>query len=302
MLSLIRPSHHVVNRARHYSTKTVPLSFTKFDTYKTHKKPAGVEEKKEPLVICHGLFGSKQNWKSLAKSLSIKSQCEVYTIDARNHGESPHVEEHTYDTIAQDVYQFIQDQGLNKPMLMGHSMGAKAMMTLALRRPEIASKLIVIDMAPIPIKLSGEYQHHVEAMREINRLQLKKQKEADKVLQQYEPDLVVRQFLMTNLKKNLNKDGVYEFRIPYDTLGRSIDQLGDFFQSQPPLETYQGSTLFITGGLSPYRREFLEYPDLIKAQFPNSRIVNIEGAGHWVQAEKPEEFISISTEFINKSN
>lgn len=155
------------------------------------------------------------------------------------------------------------------------------MMTLALRRPEIASKLIVIDMAPIPIKLSGEYQHHVEAMREINRLQLKKQKEADKVLQQYEPDLVVRQFLMTNLKKNLNKDGVYEFRIPYDTLGRSIDQLGDFFQSQPPLETYQGSTLFITGGLSPYRREFLEHPDLIKAQFPNSRIVNIEGAGHW---------------------
>ncbi|CAO3621598.1 unnamed protein product [Mucor hiemalis] len=280
MLSFHCP--HVIKRACY---STVPLSFTKFDTYKSHNKPAGVVEKKEPLVICHGLFGSKQNWKLLAKTLSIKTQCKVYTLDARNHGESPHVEEHTYDSMADDVLQFLGEQGIKKPILMGHSMGAKVMMTLALRRPEIASKLIAIDMAPIQIKLSGEYNKHVEAMREINRLKLKKQKDADKILEGYETDLVVRQFLLTNLKKNLSKDGIYEFRIPYDILGRSIDGLGDFFQLQPTVK-YQGSTLFITGSLSPYRREFIEQPDLIKAQFPHSRIVNIEGAGHWGRYNK----------------
>lgn len=105
------------------ASATVPLSFVKYDTYKTFPhKPQGVQEKKQPLIICHGLFGSKQNWRSLAKSISVRCQCEVYTIDARNHGESPHVDAHSYELMANDVLHFIQDQGIENPMLLGHSM------------------------------------------------------------------------------------------------------------------------------------------------------------------------------------
>jgi pimeloyl-ACP methyl ester carboxylesterase len=138
-------------------------------------------------------------------------------------------------------------------------------------------------MAPVPIQLSNDYTMaavHVDAMREINSLKLKKQKEADEILKTYEPDLLVRQFLLTNLKKNLKNDGIYEFRIPFDILGESIDKMGEFFQSEP-IKTFAGPTLFITGDKSPYRKQFIEQPALIKAQFPNSRIENIQDAGHW---------------------
>lgn len=156
------------------------------------------------------------------------------------------------------------------------------MMDVALNQPQLPSKLIVIDMPPIAFKLSKEYSVHAQAMKEINELQLKKQKEADEVLQKYEPDLIVRQFLLTNLKKNLKKDGIYEFRVAYDTLGRSIGHMGDFFQSEPN-KVYQGPTLFITGSLSPYQKYFINPhdADLIKAQFPNSSLETIDGAGHW---------------------
>ncbi|KAI7881504.1 Alpha/Beta hydrolase protein [Mucor mucedo] len=267
--------------------KAVPLSFTKFGN-----------QTKAPLIICHGLFGSKQNWKSLAKNINEQTQSPVYTVDARNHGNSPHVEPHTYGLMAQDILKLIKDEGLENPMLMGHSMGGKVMMDVALNQPELPSKLIVIDMPPIPIKLSTEYNTHAEAMKEINALQLKKQKEADEVLQKYEPDLIVRQFLLTNLKKNLKKDGIYEFRVAYDTLGRSIGHMGDFFQSEPN-KVYHGPTLFITGDVSPYRKYFIQHADMIKAQFPNSRLENIKGAGHWVQTEQPKAFLSSVINFIN---
>jgi hypothetical protein len=115
-------------------------------------------------------------------------------------------------------------------------------------------------------------------MREINQMQLTKQKEADSVLQKYVPDILIRQFLLTNLKKNLNKNGIYEFRIPFEILGRSIENMGDFIKSD---KVYTGPTLFITGDKSEYKREFIQQPALIKKQFPNSTIENIKEAGHW---------------------
>ncbi|KAL0136769.1 Alpha/Beta hydrolase protein, partial [Mucor lusitanicus] len=262
-----------------YASKTVPLSFTKYDIPSKNK----LISRKQPLIICHGLFGSKQNWRSLAKSISLQCNCEVYTIDARNHGESPHNEHHTYDLMGSDLLQFIQDHNIENPMLMGHSMGGKVMMNVSLRQPQLPSKLIVIDMAPIKLQLTREYSDHIEAMREIQAKQLTKQKEADEILQKFEPDLIVRQFLLTNLKKSRDT-GVYQFRIPYDILGRALSQMGGFsFETQPLPESrqYQGPTLFITGGKSPFRKQFVDHPELIKAQFPNSVIENIEDAGHW---------------------
>ncbi|KAI8076503.1 Alpha/Beta hydrolase protein [Gilbertella persicaria] len=270
---------------RFYST--VPLSFTKYNAPK--------DMGKHPLVICHGLFGSKQNWRSLAKHLCQSCQRDVYTLDARNHGQSPHVHEHNYHAMSQDVIQFVKQQGIHHPILMGHSMGGKVMMHVALDQPELPSKIVIVDIAPVHLPLTREYHDHIRIMRDIQSRRLTKQKEADKILQTVEPDLVVRQFLLTNLKKN-KEDGVYQFRNPLSILENALSRLGEFRQTG----TYEGPTLFITGDKSPFRKPFIRQPELAKRYFPNAEIVNVKGAGHWVQAEKPQEFLSIATEFINK--
>ncbi|CEP13627.1 hypothetical protein [Parasitella parasitica] len=268
------------------SSKSVPLSFTKYDILTQEK----LISRKRPLIICHGLFGSKQNWRSLAKSISLQCNCE----DARNHGESPHDEHHTYDLMGNDLMRFIKDHNIQNPMLMGHSMGGKVMMNISLRYPELPSKLIVIDMAPIKLQLTREYSDHIEAMRDIQSRKLTKQRDADEILQKSEPDLVVRQFLLTNLKKS-KSTGIYQFRIPFDILGRALSQLGGFsFETEPlPVSRqYRGPTLFITGGKSPFRKQFIDHPDLIKTQFPDAIIDNIEEAGHW--GKKQEKFKGIN--------
>ncbi|KAI8882811.1 alpha/beta-hydrolase [Backusella circina FSU 941] len=273
---------------RFYST-TVRLSFDKYENTSSSKN--------RPLVICHGLFGSKQNWRGLGKAFSIQSSRDVYTIDARNHGNSPHNEIHDYDSMANDLIAFIKEHNLDDPILMGHSMGGKVIMTTVLKQPQLASKLVVIDMPPAKVQLTREYADWVTAMRDINDRKLTTQKEAYSLLEKVEKDLVVRQFLLTNLKKR-KEDGYYQFRIPYDILGRSLHHMGDF--RNEPDEVYNGSTLFITGGLSPFRVDFLRNPEIIKQRFPNSVIENIDGAGHWVQTEKPEEFFNLALNFINK--
>lgn len=197
-------------------------------------------------------------------------------------------------------------------------------MTTALKQPQLASKLVVIDMPPAKVKLTREYANWVNAMSDINDRKLTTQKEAYALLEEVEKDLVVRQFLLTNLKKR-KQDGYYQFRIPYDILGRSLHHMGDF--RNEPNDVYDGSTLFITGGLSPFRIDFLRNPNIIKQRFPNSVIENIDGAGHWgklllfilylcfvlpklmyylfsllVQTEKPEEFFNLAINFINNTN
>ncbi|KAI9469798.1 MAG: Alpha/Beta hydrolase protein [Benjaminiella poitrasii] len=288
----LRVLHKVDNRF--YSSVNVPLSFTKYDINKTKTV---ITKRNPPLIIHHGLFGSKQNWKSLAKNLSANCNCEVYVVDARNHGDSPHNEIHTYNAMAKDLIQFIGDHKIKHPILMGHSMGGKVVMNVALHQPGLLSKLIVVDIAPVYHKLSREYDHHIEAMREIQARQLTKQKEADKILQKFEPDLIVRQFLLTNLKKD-RATGVYQFRIPFDILGRSLNHMGEFSNNQ---QQYTGPTLFITGGASPFRKPFVNQSEIIKQQFPNSHIMTIEGAGHWVHTEKPQEFLGFVTVFINSA-
>ncbi|KAF7728552.1 hypothetical protein EC973_005956 [Apophysomyces ossiformis] len=178
--------------------------------------------------------------------------------------------------MANDLAEFVKEQQLQRPVFLGHSMGGKTVMTLALRQPTIPSKLIVVDIAPLHMPLSREFQMYVEGMRAIDAVSPTKQKVADEILQTYEPDLIVRQFLLTNLKRH--KDGIYRFRVPYDTLGDSLGRLGEFLTE--PLH-YEGPTLFITGGRSPYRKPFLKHPNLVQKQFPRSHIENIEDVGHW---------------------
>ncbi|CAO3600424.1 unnamed protein product [Absidia cylindrospora] len=214
-------------------------------------------------------------------------------FDLRNHGDSPHSLPHTYEALAEDVNQWITEQGIEKPILLGHSMGGKTVMTLALTKNDLVSKLIVVDIAPVHMTLLSEFPRYIQGMKLVESKQLKRQTDVDQLMMDYEPELHVRQFLLTNLKKSLD-NGVYRFQVPVETLGNSLGNLAQFIQNH----RYTGPTLFITGGASPYRKPFLAHPELIDQQFPNNRITVMPGCGHWLHAENPDLFLSLVTDFI----
>ncbi|KAI8642703.1 Alpha/Beta hydrolase protein [Parasitella parasitica] len=270
---------------RSYSSKAVNISFDKFSL-----KPS----QESPVLICHGLFGSKQNWSSLAKAMSNRLTRDVYTIDLRNHGDSPHTAEHTYNAMTEDLKTFIDKHNIKQPILLGHSMGGKAVMNTALQYPDLVSKLIVVDMPPLAMKLARSFSNYVTAMKAIETANPSKQSEADKILSQYESNVGVRMFLLTNLKRM--PDGALRFRIPYDILGNSLDNIGGF--QIPENAFYKGETLFIAGGESPYLPPFHEKEKQIKHLFPNSRLEVVAGAGHWVHAEKPDAVLNLITSFV----
>lgn len=196
-------------------------------------------------------------------------------------------------------------------------------MTAALNYPDTISKLIVVDIAPFAMPLSNDFAAYVDAMRQIDQASVTKQSQADAMLASVEPELGVRQFLLTNLKKQPDT-GIYRFRIPYEILGRALGNMGDFMQLNGE-KVYTGPTLFIAGGKSGYSKPFKERPDQVKAMFPNSKIDVIEGAGHWgtvvnlslylfsachclyvytnvVHAEKPEPFMNSLERFVGKTD
>ncbi|KAG2183493.1 hypothetical protein INT43_006499 [Umbelopsis isabellina] len=273
--------------------EVVDLDYTKFS-------PDNAKSSKPPLVICHGLFGSKQNWKSLARAFTKRLNTDVYTLDMRNHGDSPHNKVHTYNAMGDDLAAFLKKQGIDDSILMGHSMGGKAVMNMCLRDLNPVSKLIVVDMAPAVLPLSSDFGSYVKAMDEIQKANLTKRSDADKILAQTEPDIGIRQFLLTNLKKD-EQTGLYKFRVPYDILGKSLGKMSDFMEEET--QPFEKPTLFIAGGNSGYIKPEKNGP-AIKRQFPHSSIKVIKGAGHWVptptpvHAEKPEEFVNVVTEFV----
>ncbi|KAG0286394.1 hypothetical protein BGZ98_005116, partial [Dissophora globulifera] len=193
--------------------------------------------------------------------------------------------------MANDVIQFLEDQHLEKPIVIGHSMGGKVAMNMALLHAPL-DRVIVVDMAPVKVKLSSDFARYVVNMKEIQLANVKKQSDADAIMQKAVPELGVRQFLLTNLKRNASGDG-YSFRIPLETLGGSLEKLGqfDFVAGQ---DRYEGKALFIKGNRSGYVKDKEE--KLIKEFFPHARIEGLD-TGHWVHAQKPEEFLQLVTDF-----
>ncbi|KAI9475523.1 MAG: Alpha/Beta hydrolase protein [Benjaminiella poitrasii] len=248
-----------------------------------------------PIVICHGLFGSKQNWSSLAKAISSRLNRDVYTVDLRNHGDSFHSPTHNYKVMSEDVIRFIDRHQLNQPVLLGHSMGGKAVMATALTYPTRIGKVISVDMPPVALRLSRDFSRYVEAMRAIEEARPRRQAEADRILSQYEKDVGIRMFLLTNLKR---QDEVMRFRIPYEILGKALSEVSGFDVAKGA--AFEGPTLFVAGGNSPYLKPFDERGKEIKAMFPNSSLEVVKDAGHWVHAEKPDQVLNLLTSFIKQ--
>lgn len=246
----------------------------------------GDDATKDTLLILHGLYGSAANFRGLAKIYA--QNFNVYCLDLRNHGNSPHSNDMSYPAMAADVVEFMDDQGLSTAHILGHSMGGKTAMQIALHYPDRIDKLVVGDIAPVL------YPHHHEkifdGLKNIPLDQIGSRGEADKILAQYEDKAGVRMFLLTNLVRG--DDGAFQWRINLDVLIREYDHIA----AAPDGISYHGETLFIRGALSDYVAD--EYVPEIMELFPNARIETIDDCGHWLHSEKPKEFSDIMLKFL----
>ncbi|MBO0930490.1 alpha/beta fold hydrolase [Fibrella aquatilis] len=246
----------------------------------------------QPLIILHGLFGSSDNWLTISKSIAALGY-RVIMVDQRNHGQSPRSDDHSYPAMAADLHELILNLGLQQPVLVGHSMGGKTVMQYAMTYPTTFSKLVVVDIAPkfYPV-------HHADILRGLSAIDLsglKTRNEADDVLKDYEPIPTVRQFLLKNLYRDTNADGsvAFNWRLNLPVITREIHGIGDELTDMQPVPQ---PTLFIRGERSPYILDS-DWPGILRL-FPHAKLVTIAEAGHWVQAEKPAEFVAALGEFL----
>ncbi|MCU0470462.1 MAG: alpha/beta fold hydrolase [Arcicella sp.] len=246
-------------------------------------------ESGSPIVILHGIFGSSDNWLSIGKIFAQTHQ--VYMLDQRNHGQSPRDEAFNYEVMASDLKEFIDDHKLINPILIGHSMGGKTVMQFAMNYPESFSKMVVVDIAPkyYPV-------HHsmiLQGLASINLKNLSSRTEANELMKRFEESEGVRQFLLKNLWRNPEKNNEFDWRINVPVITKNIDVVGHELTNEKAINH---PVLFIRGSESHYIQP--EDERKIWELFPNYEIITIEGAGHWVQADKPQEFIESVQRFL----
>lgn len=238
-----------------------------------------------PLVLSHGLFGSGRNWGGIARRLADRRQ--VHLLDARNHGSSPWVATMTYPEMAGDLAHYIEAAGLAPVDVIGHSMGGKTSMVLALTRPELVRRLIMVDIAPVEYRHGAQepYAVYIAAMRALDLKRIQRRAEADAALADVIKDDSMRAFIVQNLESG--SDG-YRWRINLDAIGSNLEALTGF----PATDAhYNGPAITIAGELSNYVRPRDEAT--IRLLFPSARIVVIEGAGHWPHADQPDRLMGV---------
>lgn len=260
-----------------------------------------------PLIIIHGLYGSSDNWINIGRELS--EYFEVFLLDQRNHGQSPHNAEHSYAAMKSDLLEFMDTQQIERAILLGHSMGGKTAMLFALQHPERVSRLVVADIAPkkytLPKQESPKNFSHLtifKAMREVDFETAHSRSEIEKQLARHIWSKRVRKFLLKNIRRNktkcLGEAHCFGWQINVEALYNNLDEiLGGVDASE-----YKGKAvenfpaLFLKGEHSGY----LSPDDLpqIKKMFAFATLETIPQAGHWLHAEQPEKFIKSVQEFI----
>lgn len=231
-----------------------------------------------PLVILPGLFGSSDNWQSFALRMA-ENNVEVYTVDLRNHGRSPHHPEHNYKAMAEDVMQFIKNE-IKKPIaLLGHSMGGKTAMRSALNFPEWIDKLTVLDIAPSAYPVL--HAEIIAALKSIDLNALTSRNEANNLLSEKIKQEDTRQFLLKGLYRT--DDNRFGWRFNLDVLEKEMEEIGEAIDSERP---FTNPALFIRGEKSNYVRE--EHFPQIKKLFPQSEILTAPAAGHWIHADNAQ--------------
>ena len=242
-----------------------------------------------PIIILHGLFGSKRNWGAIAKVLSQSRR--VFCLDLRNHGESPWSDRMDYGAMADDVAAFIDGHAGGHADVIGHSMGGKAAMILALYHPDKVRYLTVVDIAPAPSP--GTFIHYIKALKAMDLSRVSSRKEADAQLASTEANPGIRAFLLQNLESD---DGGFTWRVNLDVLAARMADLLGF--PDPGARTFGNPTLFIAGGASTYVTP--GHHDAINGLFPIADIEIMPGVGHWAHAEAPDLFLSLVQAFLQQ--
>jgi len=244
----------------------------------------------EHIILIHGLFGSLENLNMVAKTLS-KKYC-VTSIDVRNHGNSFHQQGCSYHELAQDVINLLDHLTIQKCHLLGHSMGGKIAMQIALNNPQRLDKLVIADIAPVAYPA-----HHlriIEGLMSIDLKRVQKRKDADVQLAKYVDNMGVRQFLLRNITSN--QQGEFYFKCNLDNIEQGYPQVMQSVQTQGE-QSFNGETLFIKGGMSDYILP--EHKTSINMLFPYAKAKIIQGAGHWLHAEKTVAFNKIVMDFLS---
>ena len=244
----------------------------------------------QSVLLLHGLFGSARNLTRLASAL--EPDFRVFRVDLRNHGESFHFDTMSLREMADDVRRLLDFLGIERAALVGHSLGGKVAMQFALSWPQRVTRLVVADIAPVAYK-----PHHnatLAALCGIDLRALKSRAEADAALAAVEGELAVRQFLLKNLTRD--SGGAWRWKLNL----AAIDEAYDDLRQAPTGEPYQGAMLFIKGELSAYIQD--KHRSVMHRLFPLGELAVIDGAGHWLHAEKPEAFNSLVSEFLLRSS
>lgn len=235
-----------------------------------------------PLIILHGLFGSGRNWGTIARGLADARQ--VHALDLRNHGASPWDPAMSYELMVEDVAEYIERRGLAPADVLGHSMGGKTAMLMALTRPELVERLIVVDIAPVSY-VRDHFRDYLEAMQGIDLDHLRRRADIDAALAPAIPDESLRSFLMQNL---VSQDGRFHWRINLAGIAPNLPRIIAFPEIRA---AFDGPTTFLAGERSNYIRP-RDQAD-IERLFPHSRLIEIGESGHWPHAERPEKFLAL---------
>ena len=246
-------------------------------------------ERGSQVVFCHGLFGQGRNWSGVAKALS--GEHRVLLVDLPQHGRSDWSERFGYLEVADEVAGLLSPD--DPVTLVGHSLGGKVAMVLALRRPDLVERLCVVDIAPVDYGGTTEFDGYVKAMRGLDLPSIQRRADADRALAEEVPDQRVRDFLLQNLRRDAE---TWRWQANLEVLGAELDEISgwpeDRLEGAAP---YEGPVLWIAGERSRYIRP--EHTEVMRRWFPHHRRLVVKGAGHWVHSEQPEVFIEVLRRF-----
>jgi len=239
------------------------------------------------VLVLHGLFGSAKNWHTQASSLA--GEFHVLAVDLRNHGASPHSPRIDYPSMAADVLALMDSQGIEQASILGHSMGGKVAMQIAMQTAARVHKLIVVDIAPK--RYPPHHDDVLDAMQALDFGVHRTRQALDKALSERIPDAGLRQFIMTNLVRDA-KTGAFTWQLNLPAIAADYVRLA----AAPEGEPFDGATLFIKGAASDYIHA--DDRKIIETMFPRARAKVIANAGHWPHAEKPRAFAKVVADFL----
>jgi pimeloyl-ACP methyl ester carboxylesterase len=250
------------------------------------------------VAFCHGLFGQGKNWTAIGKALAEDHR--VLLVDLPDHGRSPRTERFDYLEYADRVADLLDAEGRGPVALVGHSMGGKVAMLVALRRPELVERLVVVDVAPVAYDHAVEFDGYIAAMQAIDLDSLERRSDADDALRDAVPSAMVRGFLLQSLRRESQPEG-WSWLLNLDLLGRDLDLITDWPEDRlAGLPAYDGPVLWIGGERSHYVRP--EHVEAMDRWFPRTRRVTVKGAGHWVHSEQPEVFLEVLRRFLDQAS